>query len=184
MCDENIKMKPDTQYQVMANEYTAALQGSQTVIVINLAITIGIIAAMTTMLATGNYLKFINVVTLSTLSIVGLLGTICCIRTLHISRKQLIDFQTRLIVFEEEYGIKLIHTKYYYKPLHITLFGFWVFTVIFMTVLAICLVKLLIPEMFGFLSITVAFIILSLCLFGIAKISDLCYETIQKKLIR
>lgn len=184
MSDECKKMTPDTQYQVIANEYVSALQGSQTVIVINLAISIGILAAMTTMLATGKYAEFLNLITLSVLSVVGLLGTICCIRTLHISRKQLISFQGRMMDFEKEYGVKTIHSKYYYKPLHITLFGFWVFTAIFMIVLSICLVELLIPNLFGFLSITITFTILVLCLFGIAKISDLCYKKIEKALIK
>lgn len=184
MSDENKKISPDTQYQVIANEYISALQGSQTVIVINLAISIGILAAMTTMLATSNYSEIVSLITLSILSVVGLLGTICCIRTLYISRKQLISFQERMIDFEKEYGVKMVHSKYYYKPLHITLFGFWVFTAIFMIVLSICLVKLLIPEMIGFLSVAITFGILVLCLFGIAKISDLCYEEIQKKLLK
>ena len=105
----------------MANEYTSALQGSQTVIVIDLAISIGILGAMTTMLATGNYKDTINLIVLSILSVVGLLGAICCIRTLYISREQLISFQKTMIKLEENYGIENIHKNFFkhiITPLH------------------------------------------------------------------
>ncbi len=184
MSDEHKKMSPDTQYQVVANEYTSALQGSQTVIVIDLAISIGILGAMTTMLATGNYKDTINLIVLSILSVVGLLGAICCIRTLYISREQLISFQKTMIKLEENYGIENIHKNFYYKPLHITLFGFWVFTAIFIVVLAVCLVALIIPEKFGLLSIVIVLVMIVLSLFGIVKLSDICYDKVQKKLLK
>lgn len=183
MSDKPKSISVDTQYQIVANEYTGALQGSQTVIVINLAISIGILAAMTTMLTTNNYTSIINIVTLSVLSFVGLMGSICCIRTLHISRIQQIHLLKILEDVETEYNVKSIHYPNYYKPLHITLFGFWSFTIIFMIALAICLIELLIPKMFGLLSVTIAFIILALCSLGIIKISDLLYEVVKNKLI-
>lgn len=178
----NEKKITDTQYPIVANEYISALQGSQTVIVINLAISIGILAAMTTMLATGNFITMINLITLIVLSNVGLLGTLCCILTLYVSRKQLIEFQEILSTYEEANGMYNVHQKKYYKPLHYTLFGFWVFTFTFAIVMSVCLVKLFFPTMFCFLSVTGAFAIISLCLFVIVKRIDKSYDYKNKKL--
>lgn len=182
MVIRNRRISLDTQYQVIAGEYTSALNGVQTVIVINLAISIGVLAAMMTIINLVNTF-LIAVIGFSVLAFVGLLGAICSIRTIHIAREQIIDIQKQLVEFEKRYCYKMVHKCEYYKPLHITLCVFWTFAVTFMVILAISLLKLLLPNLINFAGVLITIIILFLGMLWIVKLSDRFHKYKEMELL-
>lgn len=187
MENNNHSIHLDTQYQVAANEYSAALNGVQTVIIVNLAISMGILAAMTAILTNDITIitSKLSIIGFSILSFIGLLGTICSIQTLHIARIQIINIQKRLVNLEENYFLDgAFHKNEYYKPLHITLGAFWIFAIIFIGILAISLLKLLLPNMINFLSILITIMILSLVSLGLIKLSDMYHKYKEINLLK
>lgn len=176
------KISLDTQYQVVAGEYTAALNGVQTVIVINLAISIGVLAAMMTIINLIDTFLIV-IIGFAVLAFVGLLGAICSIRTIHIAREQIIGIQKKLVEFEIKYCCKVVHKCEYYKPLHITLCAFWAFAFTFVVILAISLLKLLLPNLINFASVLITIIILSLVMLGVIKLSDRFHKCKEMQLL-
>lgn len=117
------------QYQLIANEYLSALQGTQTVITINLAVSIGVMAAMAQILS--NVEKTQGYIIVAVLSIVGLVTDIASICTVRDTKEQVMLFQKQLNRFEKKYSRYIIHKIHHYKGLFITQAAFMFFAIIF-----------------------------------------------------
>lgn len=181
------------QYNVISNEFVNALHGAQTVITINLAVTIGVLAILATLFS-EIYLKddasCLLYIACSVCSFIGLFGTISCIRTIHISRESIMKLEKRLESIENKYCSSEKRQISYYKPLHITLEAFWVFAFIFDIILSISLLQVLnncfksvkISTNLGSCTITVL-IVSCITLFSVI-ISNQIYKAVNKKLLK
>lgn len=144
-CHKRKQSDRSTQYTTLVTEYLQNLSGIQTVITINLAITIGLIAAYIALLSTLDsqmqnlpYIQAIFVI----LPTIGLVGVITCIRTIVIQNEHSIAMRNELNNMEGELGYKKIKRPIYYKPIHITLFGFSIFWILFAMALTIGIANL------------------------------------------
>lgn len=181
------------QYNVISNEFVNALHGAQTVITINLAVTIGVLAILATLFA-EIHLKddasCLLYIACSVCSFIGLFGTISCIRTIHISRELIMKLEKRLKSIENKYCSSEKRQILYYKPLHITLEAFWVFAFIFDIIFSISLLQVLnncfksvkIPINLGSCTITV-FIVSCITLLTVI-ISNQIYKAVNRKLLK
>ena len=178
------------QYNVLSNEFVNALHGAQTVITINLAVSIGVLAILASILTElySNPTNCILYVASSLCSSIGLLGTVCCIGTIHISRKNIIKLESKIQHIEKKYCICSVHRIKYFKPLHITLYAFWTFSFIFNVILSIsllcmfnsCFQSVIIP--INCVSIVFTFLVLALLILALNSISDRVYNHLNKNL--
>ena len=183
-----------TQYSVLSNEFVNALHGAQTVITINLAVTIGVLAIIATLFSEiysdNNATSCLLYIACSICSFIGLFGTISCIRTIYVSRELIMKLEKRLKSIENKYCLSEKRQILYYKPLHITLEAFWVFAFIFDIIFSISLVQVLnncfksvkIPINLGSCTITV--LIVSCLSLLTVVISNKAYKAVNKKLLK
>ena len=176
----NKKVGLDAQYQGLISEYTAVHNGIQTVIVINFAISIGIIAALITVFTADNINNFL----ISILAGIGVLDELCSIQTLHLAREQQMLIQKSLVAFEKRYCKYQNHKNCYYKAIHITLSSFWLLLIIFLIVLSASLIDLLIPQYYNIISVLITFVVLSLVSIGIITISNFVHQKKEKELLK
>lgn len=120
------------QYSALQTEYLQNLSAMQNVITINLAITLGLVAAYVALLTNlkmqnYTYIKAIFIM----LPIIGLHGAISCIRTLRVQNADSREKRKILNELERKLGFIEVKRPLYYKPIHITLFGFAFFCVLF-----------------------------------------------------
>ena len=113
------------QYSALQTEYLQNLSAMQNVITINLAITLGLVAAYVALLTNlkmqnYTYIKAIFIM----LPIIGLYGAISCIRTLRVQNADSREKRKILNELERKLGFIEVKRPLYYKPIHITLFGF------------------------------------------------------------
>lgn len=119
---QNSVEKMLVQYETLNSEYLQCLSGSQNVITINIAMSMGIIAAIATMISlnlNSNWRTFLLI-----LPIMGLVVSVACIRTLRHAMKELKRLQSLLVNMELSLELNKIHEVTVYKPLHITLVAF------------------------------------------------------------
>lgn len=108
-CRKEKQTDKSVQYTTLITEYLQNLSGMQMVITINLAITLGLIAAYVALLSALDaemqklsYIQAIFVI----LPMVGLIGTITCIRTIAIQNMHSIEMRKELTMLEDELGYK------------------------------------------------------------------------------
>lgn len=183
-----------TQYSILSNEFVNALHGAQTVITINLAVTIGVLAIIATLFSeiySDNNATFcLLYIACSICSFIGLFATISCIRTIHVSRKSIMQIEMKLENIEKDHCIYSVRETAYYKPLHITLEAFWVFAFIFDIIFSISLLQVLnncfksvkIPINFGSCTITV--LIVSCITLLTVILSNRKYKAVNKNLLK
>lgn len=183
-----------TQYSVLSNEFVNALHGAQTVITINLAVTIGVLAIIATLFSEiysdDNAKSCLLYIACFICSFIGMFGTISCIRTIHISRELIMKLEKRLKSIENKYCSSEKRQILYYKPLHIILEAFWVFAFIFDIIFSISLLQVLnncfksvkIPINLGSCTITV--LIVSCLSLLTVVISNKAYKAVNKKLLK
>ena len=173
------------QYNIISNEYLSALKGVQTVITINLAASIGVLAAMVALKA--DYMKISHNLCILALSLIGIICDIASIRTIEITKKQLVIFQKQLEEKEKLHCSKVIHRPNYYKGLHITNMVFIFYAIIFLIILSLSTwqILMLIIKNSNIVIEVVLFIILLVCylalLFFVARCSDIIYEQHKKR---
>lgn len=128
-----------SQYEALVGEYLQHLAGMQNVITINVAMSMGIIAAMTTIIAAIKSMQWHTL--LVALPFMGLVTSIACIRTIHCGIDDTQRVKACLLQMEEMLGLVKIHDSQIYRPLHITLAAFYLNTAIFGAAFALSLAK-------------------------------------------
>lgn len=126
--DSNIK----EQYSALQTEYLQNLSAMQNVITINLAVTLGLVAAYVALLTKSEmqdfeYIKAMFII----LPIIGLCEAISCIRTVRVQNADSREKRKMLNELERKLGFIEAKRPLYYKPIHITLFGFALLCVLF-----------------------------------------------------
>ena len=177
-----------TQYSALSNEYVNLMHGAQTVITINLAVSIGVLAILATLICNGGSLLIYAACSLC--AFIGLFGAVSCIRTIYASRKLIINIESNLHNIEKTNGLYSIREVTYYKPLHITTEAFYVFAFIFNSILSISLLNLinscynhiLIP--INWWSIIITFLALCTVILVSIFVSNVAHKCIKNHLIK
>ena len=135
------------QYPAIMSEYVQHLSGIQTVITIDFAISVGLLAAYAAILSIEKnpekmyYYKYIEML-LFLLPCIGLWTAVACIKTLFILNDSCMKLQDTLNQLEKDLDYIEYHRKSYYKPIHITIFGFIGFGIVYAVALIVTIANL------------------------------------------
>lgn len=127
------------QYEIAVSEYLQHLSGMQNVITINVAMSMGIIAAIATIISASKSNQWHALLLI--LPIMGLTTSIACIRTIYCGMKDIENYKEFLLTTEKTLGMQELHNRPPYKPLHITLVAFYLNTVFFGAAFILALAK-------------------------------------------
>ena len=151
-----------SQYQIIANEYLSALQGAQTVITINIAVSVGVMAAMADIISKSADVK--SYIIFGILAMIGFITDVASICTIHITKIQVMFFQKQLNKLEKRHGKYIVHTPHHYMGLYITQVIFVIFGLIFMVSAFGAINKIVILYVMNNIVNYVAIAILDICI--------------------
>ena len=127
------------QYEIAVSEYLQHLSSMQNVITINVAMSMGIIAAIATIISATKTNQWHTLLLI--LPIMGLITSIACIMTIHCGMKDAESYKEFLLTTEKTLGMQELHNRLPYKPLYITLAAFYLNTGFFVAAFVLALVK-------------------------------------------
>ena len=173
----------NNQYAVISSEYVHHYSSMQNVITINLAITMGLIAAYTAIVTSTTLNNHYSQLLLVLLSAIGIFGAVSCIVTVWDQNKTVMKHQLHLMKLERELRLSRIHKKCYYRPVHITLLSFFMFGILFSIVLIFSLINLnFLGDCCYICKIAVSLLLYILTFFIVVKLSKLIYSIFKAKL--
>lgn len=173
---KTVKAKDFTlsQYQIIANEYLSALQGAQTVITINIAVSVGVMAAMADIILKSADIK--NYIIFGILAMIGFVTDVASICTIHITKIQVMLFQKQLNRLEKRYGKYIIHIPHHYMGLYITQVTFVLFGLIFMGSVFVAINKIAVLYVMNYVAIIILDICIGAIIFFILKLLHWIYK--------
>ena len=106
------------------------MQGAQTVITINIAVSVGVMAAMADIISKSADVK--SYIIFGILAMIGFITDVASICTIYITKIQVMLFQKQLNKLEKRHGKYIVHIPHHYMGLYITQVIFVLFGLIFM----------------------------------------------------
>lgn len=153
----------------------------QNVITINVAMSMGIIAAIATIISASRSNQWHTLLLI--LPIMGLITSIACIRTIYCGMEDTARYKEFLLETEKTLGLRELHNRPPYKPLHITLVAFYLNTGFFGTAFVLALAKneQIMSFVFTYKEIVASVCIVLLLITATVFISEKIYKLKYKK---
>ena len=180
------KQKIEKQYGIIVNDYRQIMQSIQNVITINLAVTMGITAALILIISnhkTIDFNSFLVRIALIWLLLMGLVATIASIKTINVQVEETMPILSTISNMEIKLQIKNVHQVKYYKPIHITLMSFHFFAISFYIGLVGSMVFLLTNFFDLWICTIISIAVVALISFLINMASDTIYKRKNDKFI-